>query len=362
MKFDTIGIFDYVKRLPSTVINLTVSGLASPQNLSELGLDLKELPLVGKNSYGYIPLKEALANKYGTSPDHIAITPGASMANYAVCSVLAEQVDKIIVETPVYQPFISVARAVKDAEPQRFTRHRAEDYRINNDQIKKLLKSESLVVVSNPHNPSGVYDQPGALSSLADIVACENGWLLVDEVFLPFIKNDLKQNAANLHERIISTGSMTKVWGLSTLRIGWVIAQPELIRQIEIAMDYMHVVMPFSMEYLACQILSDKRLDHKLLEHARKVSSENLKLVNSYLRDIPELDCTQPEGGISMLIRFKDGRNSEPFTNKLLGEFNTAVMHGKYFEVEDGFRISFGGEKDVLIQGLEAIKKLNDLL
>jgi hypothetical protein len=219
-----------------------------------------------------------------------------------------------------------------------------------------LLKPKSLVILSNPHNPSGVYDRPEVLLSLADTIARDNGWLLVDEVFLPFIKTNLNQHAASLHERIISTGSLTKVWGLSTLRIGWVIAQPSIIRQVETAMDYMHVVMPFSMEYLACRILSDEKLDHKLLEHARKLASENLKLVNTYLADIPELDCVQPAGGISMLIRFKDGRNSEPFTNRLLSEFNTAVMHGKFFELEDGFRISFGGEKDVLRQGLDAIQ------
>jgi len=358
MQFNKIGIFDYVKRLPKTVIDLTMSGLACPQNLSELGLNLKELPLTGSNYYGYLPLKEALADQYGTSPDHIAITPGASMANYAVCSVLAEQVSKIIIETPTYQPFISVARTVKECEPQRFTRNRDEDYRLNNNRIKQFINSESLVIISNPHNPSGVFDKPDVLLALADTVARDNGWLVVDEVFLPFIKNSMKQHAANLHERIISTGSLTKVWGLSTLRIGWVIAQPSIIKQVEVAMDYMHAVMPFSMEYLAWRVLNDEILNLRLLEYARKTATENLELVNSYLADLHELDCVQPEGGISMLIRFKDGRNSEPFTNRLLSEFNTAVMHGKYFEVEDGFRISFGGEKGVLKQGLEAIRKL----
>ncbi|NQU05472.1 MAG: pyridoxal phosphate-dependent aminotransferase [Calditrichaeota bacterium] len=335
-----------------------MSGFASPQTLSELGLDLHDIPLKGNNYYGYLPLKEALAEQYGTSPDHIAITPGASMANYAVCSVLASQLKQIIVETPTYQPFISVAESMKGCQPQRFTRNRYEDYHLNNDRIKKLIRPESLVIISNPHNPSGVYDQTDVLLTLADNVARDNSWLMVDEVFLPFITNSLKQHAANLHERMISTSSLTKVWGLSKLRIGWVIAQPSFIKQVEVAMDYMHLVMPFIIEYLAFRVLSDETLNQRLLDNARKVASENLELVNFYLKDIPELDCIQPECGISMLIRFKDGRNSESFTNRLLTELNTAVMHGKFFEVEDGFRISFGGEKDVLKQGLEAIQSL----
>ncbi len=358
MQFDTIGLFDWIKRLPDNLIDLTSSGVNSPETLAELGINADDIPLKGDNLYGYTPLKEAIANQYEITPDRVAITPGASMGNFVVSSLLSGHGDQIIVETPVNQPFVSVAKAVTGLDPLRLERKRCDDYHLKVDSLKQMNTTAcKLMILSNLHNPSGVYDSSDTFTHLADVVAEQNGWVLVDEVFLPFIEGGERQSAALFHDRIISTCSLTKVWGLSTLRIGWVIASPEIVQRIEHAMDYMHVVQPFITEYIAWRVLSDETLNKRLLSSARSIASANTELVNAYLKDIPEFEYIQPDGGISVLIRFRDGRNSELFTDRLYHEFNTVVIPGRYFEVEDGFRISFGGEEDVVRQGLEAIRK-----
>lgn len=356
MNFGIIEIFDWIKKLPDNLINLTASGLTSCESLSELGVDPNDVPLSGDNLYGYPPLKEVIAAQYRTTPDRIAITPGASMANFALCAILAEPGSPIRVETPVYQPFVSVARAVTGLEPLRLERKRCDDYHIKIDNLKQNNPAPTkLLMMSNLHNPSGVNDKLETFALLADTINTKNGWVVVDEVFLPFVEGGERQCAAQFHDRVISTCSLTKVWGLSTLRIGWVIAEPEIVRRIKHTMDYMHVVQPFITEYLAWKVLEDQKLSLNLLRKARRIASSNLELVNSYLNQITEFDLFQPDGGISMLIRFKDGRNSQQFTDRLFKEFNTVVVPGRYFEINDGFRLSFGVEKEIIRQGLEAI-------
>ncbi len=84
LRFETIEIFDWVKRLPIDLIDLTSSGAYNAKALNDLGLNIEELPLWGNNYYGFKPLKETIAARYSTDPDHIALTLGASMANIAV--------------------------------------------------------------------------------------------------------------------------------------------------------------------------------------------------------------------------------------------------------------------------------------
>ena len=72
------------------------------------------------------------------------------------------------------------------------------------------------------------------------------------------------------------------------------------------------------------------------------------------------MDYVEPAGGVSVLLRFKDGRNAKPFTERLLKEHETVVFPGYFFEVEEGFRLSFGVEQEQLSMGLEAISKTLD--
>jgi len=358
MNFDTIELFDWIKRLPDTLINLTSSRIPCYEKLSELDIDSGNLPLSGGNLYGYPPLKEVIADRFGTSSDRIAITPGASMANFVLCTVLTKSDRRIMIETPVYQPFVSVAKAVTEIEPLRLKRKHSNNYHLLTEDLKKSIVSPvSLLMLSNLHNPSGVYDEQESINQIADIIAAQNGCVLVDEVFLPFIEGGDKQCAALQHDKIITTGSLSKVWSLSNLRVGWVIAPYEIVRRIEHTMDYMHAVQPIITEHLAWIVLSDKTMREQLLHRARTIASENWKLVYSYLNDISEFDFIQPDGGISVLVRFADGRDSLPFTDHLRKEYNTVVVPGKYFEVDDGFRISFGVDKETVREGMEAIVK-----
>ena len=100
--FKPIEYLHWIKTAPEITVNLTGSGFSSPELLSELNIPSSEIPLGGENWYGYKPLKGWLAEQYGIDHDCIAVTPGASLANYAAIVATTEIVDEIGIEIPCY--------------------------------------------------------------------------------------------------------------------------------------------------------------------------------------------------------------------------------------------------------------------
>jgi len=356
VRFNKVELLEWVKTQPKELIDLTNSGMESPEKLSDLGIRVDEIPLSGDNYYGYEPLKEHLANQYGITSSHIAITPGASMGNFAVLSVLSETIKNIIVEHPTYEPFIRIAETLTGSHSHRIKRYQVNKYHLDLNNCDLNHNNPVIVILSNLHNPTGIYETPETINYLADKIAKDNGWLLIDEVFHSFIKGGERASSAVSHERIITTNSLTKAWGLGSLRIGWVIGPENIVRHIERVMDNLHVDQPFMTEFIAYHILSSG-LANELLEKARDRAQKNYQIVANYINGFSQLYHTKPDGGISVLIRFRDGRNADTFCEQLLKDHKTLVIPGRFFEVKDGFRLSFGMDPVMLMRGLEAVEK-----
>lgn len=357
MTFEKVELLNWIKTQPDNLVDLAMSGMPSPANVSQLGVVPGDVPLFGDNLYGWQPLKECLAERYGTSVERIAIAPGASMAISAVLAALMSEVREIAVEIPAYEPFKRVSRVLSGNHPLRLKRLRSKSYHLDGS-LPQILKNRPLAVVTtNLHNPSGVYDRPETFIELADEISESGGWLVVDEVFLPFITGGDYMCAAATHDRIISISSLTKTWGLWGLRIGWIIGPAWLMRRVEEVMDHFHVVQPFITEYLAQRFLSDEDQNSKQILKARNISSRNLQIVESFLKEYQEFQFTKPDGGISILIELPEEINADRFCSYLLEEHNTLVVPGRFFDVSNGFRLSFGVDDTTLERGLDALRK-----
>lgn len=353
MNFGVLDLFDWLKpKHNHPYHDLASSGVTGPATLADLGIRLDDIPVTGENLYGYPPLRELLASKFGVKPDQVAITPGASMANFVVMTALLQGGGDALMETPVYRPFPAIAEALLERKPRFFRRRFEEKYRLDVDNVYADSGDPALTILTNLHNPSGVLTPQEEIVRLADETSKRGGWMLLDEIFLPFINSHEWRTAAALHSRIIATGSLTKVWGLSGLRIGWIIASPDLIYRFQRLMDYMHVVQPLFSEVAAYRILEGGMSD-RLLSQARRTAAENLPLVEAALAKLPGLEAVKPDGGIVIFVRRSDGKSTEAFTERLFRESNVLVQPGRYFGEPAGFRIGFSSGEAALKVSLE---------
>ncbi len=360
MKFNNVEILSWHKRLPhEDMTDIASSGVPTISDLNELGIDTSNLPLWGDNVIsGSVKLKELLSERYNVHPDRIIITPGASMANFMLMTALLQPGDSVMVESPTYRPLAETAEAITEMETISFQRRQSENYHLNIDDDSIDQHHPKLLSLTNPNNPTGIYDPLVKISLLADKMEPHGGTVHVDEIFLPFMEDGDRMSVAAIDSRVISTCSMTKAWGLSGLRVGWMIAPAEVVRLVERNQNYMHVLQPYITEHIAYQVLSDRKINDRILEFARTRSQENRLIVKQFMDQHPELIYTEPDVGVIALVRFQDGRSIDDFYNKLLDKHHTVITPGLFFDVKDGFRIGFGMDKDTLTHGLEAISSV----
>jgi len=347
------------KNLPSGIIDIASSGMPNLTSLSQLGLDLGDLPLWGDNlNGGYSALKEHLAWQYGVEPERIVITSGASMANFIVMTHLLRKGDSVMVESPTYRPLVDAVKAIieKDAIP--FHRRRENRYRIDLDSEDIEQYKPKLLVMTNPHNPTGMFDKLETISEVAERMDRYGGTVLVDEIFLPFVQGGERMSAAAFDPRVIISGSLTKVWGLGGLRIGWIIAPEELAYQLVKNLNYMTVLLPFVTEYISHKILTDADLNGRLLGKAREHSKQNRGIVTKFMSKHPDFVYTEPDAGVITSVHFRDGRSSGQLYEELIRSHNCYVAPGRMFGADDSFRLGFGCDQENLNLGLDAISSV----
>jgi len=343
LNFTQIDLFDWLKTQPHGYRDLASSGVHGPATMGELGIRLDDLPVSDVNQYGFPPLRELLAAKFGVSVEQVAITPGTSMANYVLMTLMLQSGGAVAMERPVYRPFPAIAESISGRPPLFIEREPAQRYELKAGAVRQLPVDPALVIVTNLHNPSGVLAPFENIDQLADDVAARGGMLMVDEVFLPFVETMQWRTSAARHDHVVATGSLTKAFGLSGLRVGWVLGPKKVIHDVQRLMDYMHVVQATSPEVAAYRVL-EAGIGDELLRKARRRAAENLPIVLSALSDLADAEWIEPDGGVVILVRRPSRKPTLSFCQKLYEEENVLTQPGHYFGAPDAVRIGFAGE------------------
>jgi hypothetical protein len=343
---------EWAKARAKPAIDLAGSNLLAC-TLSDLSGAREALDLAGESPDGYRPLVEAIAARYGVIPDEVATAGGCSGANFMACAALLDTGDDVLVERPAYDPLPAAARML-GASVRFFERRFDEGYALDPDRIAAALSPQTrLVVLSNPHNPSGVLASDDSMTALGRLAERRGVLVLVDEVYLDCVLSRRVSPAATRSPAFLSSNSLTKAYGLASLRCGWTLAAADLTKKIRRARDIVDVWGPIPADRLA--VLAFRHLD-ALAARARRLIEANSRLVAGFLAGRPEL-AAAPSSATITFPRFLDGRDAGPFVERLMREHGVAVVPGSFFEDRAHFRISFGGATEKLERGLDAIAR-----
>lgn len=211
--------------------NLATSGLDGFP-LAQLPVKIEDLEISIGGSYGYPPLQERLAKKNGAPVECIVAANGTSMANHLAMAALLDPGDEVLIEEPVYDPLLTVAEYL-GANVRRFPRHFEEGFALDPHEVEKAITPRTrLVVVTNVHNPTGARATDAQLRAIGEIAKKNGAHVLVDEVYLDACFDPAARSAFHLGENFIVTSSLTKAFGLSGLRCGWILAPAPLAERM----------------------------------------------------------------------------------------------------------------------------------
>jgi hypothetical protein len=311
--------------------------------MDSLPWSIADLDTDGASHPRYPPLRQAIGKRYGMPIERIVAADGTSMANFVAMAVLISPGDEVLIEHPTYEPLLGAASFL-GAEIKRFERP-APDFHLDPDAIKSALtKRTSLIVLSNLHNPSGALAEEAELRAIADL----GPRLLIDEVYLDAAS---RPSAAHLGPQFVITNSLTKAYGLSGLRCGWIFAEPDLAERMWRLNDLFGVNQAHQAERLACIAF----------EHLREVVGEtpamlerNRSLFNDFVSARLDLEGMRAEHGITAFPRWSGG-DTERLDGLLRERYDTAVVPGRWFEMPDHFRIGFGLPTAEFEEGLKRL-------
>jgi hypothetical protein len=314
-------------------------------------------------TYGYAPLRDAIAARYGVTRANVfELSGGTSYANWIACAAVLDGSGKgaeVIVERPTYEPLLRIPQAL-GFRIRRLGRRFDVGYAIDLDRFAALVTTRTrLAIVTNLHNPSGARIGMPVLRAMASLLARVGAYLLVDEVYLECVFGSRPESCVHAGPNVITTNSLTKAYGLDGLRAGWILGPKPLIARAGRISDLMTDNSVAPGEQMALAALGRLRdLDRR----AHGLLDPNLARVRAFLAGEPRLTAFIPDGGNVVFPRLPRGMDSDRLVRHLLARYSTLVVPGRFFESLRHIRLSFGCTATRLARGLKNITRaLDDL-
>lgn len=337
----------FAKLRSGATYNLASSGIMS-YPLSELPVKLEALAINGPDLYGYPPLRERLAKLNGVTPEHVVCATGTSMANHLAFAAMLEPGEEALVEWPTYELLVSTLQYL-GVDVRYFDRRMDRGFRVDPAEVARQITPQTrLIVLTNLNNPTGALIDDATLRTVGEIARKHHARVLVDEVYLEAMYEQRPRPAIHLGDHFVVTSSLTKAYGLSGLRCGWVLAEPELAQRMRLINDFYGSIAAHTAELLSVIALDD--LDN-VAARAKKLLAENRPVLDAFLKSRDDIGFFHPQFGTIAFPKLLH-RNVDDLDHLLREKYDTSIVPGSYFGMPQHFRIGIGGDPEITREGL----------
>lgn len=288
--------------------------------------------------------------------ENIVPTHGASGANHHVFYSLISPGDRVVSIMPTYQQLYSIPESY-GADVQILHLSKENNYLPDLEKLRRLVTPKTkMICINNPNNPTGALMSEQMLREIVEIARSADAWILCDEVYRHLSQEDgWCPSIVDLYEKGISVSSMSKVFSLAGLRLGWIATHDmSVVKSCLSHRDYNLVSCGVFDEMLAAAALKHR---DKLLERSRKIVRENLQILDDWVGSEPHVSYVKPEAGTTALVYYDLDISSYEFCEEMYKKTGAFVTPGDCFEVPHSMRIGYAYGKQDLIDGLKAISE-----
>jgi hypothetical protein len=355
---------DWYIHVPTVKFDLRSSGLS----YFKFNLTLSEVDLSVNYAHGNPEAAEQLAKRYFVKQQNVFISSeGASGQNARIIRYLAERDEKkneAIVEYPTYEPLL---RQAQEHFPRlkRLERDGEESYRLDADELRKVVSEKTgLLVLTNPHAPSGAIGNSKELREIMDVAREYDFHVLCDEIYAEFERSAVPTIFSIDQELGIVTTSFTKAYGLGGLKLGVALANEELVNGLY--EDVLNTVgnSPNVVQTIAAELLAKSK--GKLEEHKQKWTK--LKRETEEWLDKKGFKYSPNEAGITYWVKMPVKDSCEWINTRTIRRYSLAPVPGAFFLFKSGYdlakssmiRLGLGNmnpEEPCLTEALETLER-----
>ncbi|HIH96931.1 MAG TPA: aminotransferase class I/II-fold pyridoxal phosphate-dependent enzyme [Thermoplasmata archaeon] len=324
------------------------------------GEKLDKLWLGYTESQGNPALRQEISRLYrDIKPEEIIVTNGAEEGIFIFMNALLKGGDHILVQYPAYQSLYEIARSI-GCEIIKWEMDDRNDWKLDFDFPKnKITEKTKTVVINSPHNPTGYLIPKEELNELTCIAKKSKVHVFSDESyrFSEYQEKDRAPSVCEIYDKGVSLGGLSKAFGLSGLRIGWIATRDKKILQRMLSFkDFTTMCCSAPSEFLSILALRHREY---LIKRNLEIIEANLNLLDKFFEKYNHLfEWKRPAAGPIAFPRIKFDRNAGEFCKNLLDKKGVLLAPSTKFDFGNAhFRIGFG-RKNML----EALEKLGEYL
>ena len=356
--------FSQQRNVPNIAIENAIKSLKSPNGTISTEvrgcLDLRKA--ISKKAYKF--------NSLDIDPEkNVIVTVGAKEAILSSFLALLDFGDEVIVEDPGYLSFEPLIYLV-GAKPVHLPLTKKNNFKISIDALKKKINSKTkLLLLCNPHNPTGRCFSYEDLVEISKVCIESNIFVLSDEAYEHFVFGKNKHisiaSLPGMFERTVTIQTVSKIYNMSGWRIGWAIASNDITNKILLAHSH-SVTSPTSFSQDGVIPVLEQNIgegDESINKIVKRYQKQRDVMVN-LLRSISGVNCHIPEGAFFVFPDVSSfGSNSLEISDYLLDHHNVATVPGSAFGPSgEGFlRLVFKTDINSIKSGIVQMKNgLND--
>ncbi len=303
-------------------------------------------------------LRTLIAGLYdGVSADQVLVTVGGAEANAIAVETLVRPGDEVVVMSPSYAQVEGLARN-RGAVVRTFALDPDRAWALDLEAFAAAVTPETrLVALTNPNNPTGHVMSAAELDAVVDIVRAAGCWLLADEVYRGSeIDTDLETpTLLGRYERVVSVNSLSKAYGLSGLRVGWIVAPAELITELWRRHEYATISTSSPAMHLA-ELALDADVRGRLLQRNRTLIRSTAAVLRTWVDANDDVvGLVSPKATALAFVRLQTGEPSRSFAERLRVGASVLVAPGDCFGLDDHVRITHGLAPERLDDALDRI-------
>ena len=327
--------------------------------------------LVYTQTNGTLDLRTLIASMYdGATPDHVQVTNGGSEANCIALMALVQPGDNAVVMMPNYMQLPGLARALgATVVPWHLVPEfgGADDegrWRADLDTLAAAVNGRTrAILICNPNNPTGARLSADDLDGICRIATRVGAWVLSDEIYRGAELDGVETSSIwGRYERVIVTSGLSKAYALPGLRIGWVVAPPDLIAELWGIHDYTTIAPGAINDCLARIALAPARRE-LILARTRGILRTNYPVLRRWLdRRSGFMTHVPPEAGAIAFVRYSYPLGSTALIERIRDEQSVLLVPGDHFEMDGYVRIGFGCDPELLIGALDRTAEVLDAI
>lgn len=284
---------------------------------------------------------EQLAQAYEVNIHNILPTTGATGALSLLYRAYLSPGDHVLVESPGFDLFEDIAHALR-AHVDCFSRS-GDRFLIDPDEIeRRIQKNTRLIVLTNLHNPSGMLTGDDILLAVARMAERHNIKVIVDEVYGDYADAAARpRSAAQLSPNLISVSSLTKIYGLSTLRCGWIVADPEVLAPVRALNDQFEFGISKLSHAVAAMVMENSAEYEDYWQTIMAAARPVMARYFDRWHDEGLVSGLLPDYGCITFPRLTGIADTQSFSAWMADRYGVIVVPGELFRAAGHVRIGF---------------------